>query len=322
MLSMDRRVPESLTASLQNDGVLHGVLRFVFEDRSVRDLQLRALLGDAAAGRGTASVYVGMSAVLSVDVSQRGLRFQTHQSYRGRAPVNLPWNEWLDEETVSGTARHVEAFLEWSASAVDERWIRKEGRVHAALAAHDGGTFMPVNREVSVGFDSTPERDLWTASVLAEMEARLHGDSGVATKGRFGTGLDILGVDRRGRVLAIEAKPAGAAAGIRRGPLQVWVYAQMMRDWATQQADAPAVISGMAQQRHRLGLCEPALDPHLPVLIVPVLAIGEGKVNSRALADARSLGERLSSGSGTGIEPMELWLLGEHGRVESLEVLS
>ncbi len=86
MLSMDRRVPETLTASLLDDGVLQGVLRFVFEDRSVRDLQLRALVGDAAAGRGIATVYVAMSAVLSIDISQRRVRFQTHQSDRRPSP--------------------------------------------------------------------------------------------------------------------------------------------------------------------------------------------------------------------------------------------
>ena len=66
ILRMDRRVHDGLLKLLQLGGALEVVLELVRLDRTVRGLQLRALPGDASAGRGTASVYVGMSAVISV----------------------------------------------------------------------------------------------------------------------------------------------------------------------------------------------------------------------------------------------------------------
>jgi hypothetical protein len=314
---MDRRVAESLLSLLLGDGSLRA---FVQEDLRVRDMQLRAAPGDAPSGRGTASVYVGMSAVLSVDVSQRGARLRTHRTYRDRTPVSLPWGEWRNDDAEVLQGRVVE-FLEWAVEAVDERWIAKEGRVHAALAAHDHGSFVSVNREVSIGFTTAAERDGWLATTTDAVAGTLEQITWANSK-RLGTGLDILGLDPSGRLLAIEAKPAGASSGIQSGPLQVWVYAQMMLDWWRQTSDAAGIISGMAEQRHRLGFCP--LPPSIPerVEVVPVLAIGSGQVSSRALDRARTLGKALSAHTGDGLAPIELWLMGNDGRVSSAEVLS
>jgi len=56
VMLLDRRVPESLLGLVGPGGSLAGLVGFVLAVRSLRDLQLGALPGDGASGRGTASV--------------------------------------------------------------------------------------------------------------------------------------------------------------------------------------------------------------------------------------------------------------------------
>jgi hypothetical protein len=67
-------------------------------------------------------------------------------------------------------------------------------------------------------------------------------------------------VDAAGRLLVIEAKPAGSSAGITWGPAQVGYYARLFSLWVD--ADEQAAITTVDQmlgQRVQLGLAAPGL---------------------------------------------------------------
>jgi hypothetical protein len=78
---------------------------------------------------------------------------------------------------------------------------------------------------------------------------------------------DLLGVDRDGGLVAIEVKPATASASsIAWSPIQARMYATFFQDWLdANRSEAAAIVSGMVDQRRRVGLSAGGRAAHLDV---------------------------------------------------------
>jgi len=137
----------------------------------------------------------------------------------------------------------------------------------------------------------------------------------------LGTGCDFLAVDDDGRLLALEAKPANASQGIAKGPLQVALYADLLRAWVDDVVDHVEIVSGMFDQRVQLGLAPPGLLVLPSPTVVPVLAIGEGAASAEAMRRAMSVASALVPATALGVAPLEIWTLDSAGCATTKEIL-
>ena len=155
----------------------------------------------------------------------------------------------------------------------------KEGRIQAALErlAED---FAIVDREVVLSHEGEMHRRSVRAGLSGWVATVLDAGGDALPPSRpesFGNKLDALAVDRDGRLLVIEVKPATELNGTAWTPLQVAVYHHLFSAWLKSAGDeAATVIGGMLEDRAKLGLVEtstrirlrPDLDPR------PVIALG------------------------------------------------
>ena len=157
---------------------------------------------------------------------------------------------------------------------------QREGLYQAALAKTTDAVFTLLDREVVLAFASRAAR------LARKQELRgplVQAQEALAADHRWAGGMsppgdkiDALGVDRDGRLLAIEVKPGDQTKGLALTPIQVAMYARLLRAWIdVDEVFAREVLEGMAQQRAALGLGS-AEAPRLrsPIEIVPVIAVG------------------------------------------------
>jgi hypothetical protein len=162
---------------------------------------------------------------------------------------------------------------------VGERYT-KEGAVQAMLCVNAGEFFSVIDREVVVGYRDTEAKSEVFQRLQDPLLDAVRGRTGPAwwkPPTRLGGELDLLAVDRAGRLLVIEVKPGSALSGIAWSPLQVTFYAELLREWATAVGDevARATLTRMLDHRVQLGLTDHPLRPlGAPLEIVPVIAIG------------------------------------------------
>jgi hypothetical protein len=332
-LVLDRRVPDGFLESLGPDGPLGFLLRMALEDRELLDLQLRRKVGSTPEC-GAATLYAGLTAVLTVEWSGSTssgagprARADCHRHYRGvgGGPLALAGSfqpSWrymqpanvLAAQSAELTA-HARAIIDF---VRDKKTLTdKEGRVHASIAATQDPDYVAVNREVTIGFANDDARLRWMAALKARFTPAL----GPLAWKPLGTGLDFLGIDTQGRLLAIEAKPK-RGSGIPRGPMQVRAYAELLADWIAAEPDARQIVEGMGAQRCTLGLSPfpPPLAGKL--VVVPVLAIEE-EPTVRALVRVRDLAGRLARvpRADGRVAAFECWSLAVDGGIEHREVL-
>lgn len=272
-------------------------------------------------------MYLGLSAVLNIAVDRNVLKLSAHRTYRSASPVVMPWNVRVPVDAVVGMVPSMLAYLRWVSTAIEDRWVAKEGRVHACIAASLDPTYVAVNREVSVGFASTVDRDGWAPLIADELlDACRRGRddaswwSKVIDGPGLGTGLDYLGIDDRGRLLAIEAKDAGSAEGIARGPVQTTFYGRLIAAWAQAEPAASTIVNGMLAQRSAIGLVDQRHEAQDPVRVVPVLAIGAGRRSSTSIERAAAVAHALAAVS-SGLDPLEIWTLDAAGAIDGRTVI-
>jgi hypothetical protein len=212
--------------------------------------------------------------------------------------------------------------------AVDARWVRSEGLVHAAIASNSSDAYAVIQREAAISFSSSqtkvaichPMREGLIGAVRAAGRTEPWWPT-VRDRGadpRLGEEADFLAVDELGRLLVIEAKPAEALAGIAWGPAQVRFYAELFARWLEMTVDAADVLNAMLDQRVELGLASPARSLVSPVEVVPVLAIGAGTISPQAYSRLSAVAEVLDQVSAHPfVRPLEVWTLDQEGRPTS-----
>jgi hypothetical protein len=227
-LFFDRRVSQGLLAALSADGPLHSLVGRRNSHPGEFDVQLRR---DQKGDRSWASFYAGLTSVLDIDhLPKKDLyRLRAHPTHRDRGGFDRAWCAWRSLDVLRDAWPAVERYLDRVVASVDSQWTSLEGVVHGAIASDRAEDYRVVNREVSPAFRDQPTKDSILRAVTGPIVAAvarpdddhppwwppLTSKLGVSN---LGTSCDFLAIDARGRILALEAKPASALSGIVRGP--------------------------------------------------------------------------------------------------------
>ena len=317
-LLFDRVVSASFLPLLEKSGLLTGLVRLAQSRSDLLDVQLRK----SPTGQSSASLYVGLSAVLTVVEVNGRLRLNTHPTYADRDNWKEEWRSARTAVEMTAEVDGVLAFAEDVITAVRPAFTHSEGRVHAALCADSFDAFSVLDREASMGFaDSLTRTDVWgeirtrfLTSVLAGGEEPWR-----AKAPTLGTGADLLAVDQLGRLLVIEVKPVTSGSSISWAAAQASVYTTLFRLWIAQDPhQAVATLNAMLAQRIQLGLCAPrGFAVGLPVQTVPVVAVG-GRVKSAEVRRRFNDIQRAIVAGGSGGESLEVWEVEGNDRLVSI----
>lgn len=305
-----RTASEALMAALT--GSFAELVTWVQAEPGMRDLQLR----QAPKGKESwASLYVGLTSVL--DVYERDGRFQlrAHNTHRKAGGFLPAWSAWQGLDAFDVPA--VLAYVMRAAELVEGRWLNEEGGVQAVIA-NRVSEWSILNRETSLSFRDDPLRrelrDNWRAEVTSRLSGIVDPPEWLASLAAKKRGLspDFLAIDDAGRLLVVEAKPAGATDGITGGPAQVALYARMVRTWID--SDPAAAVEELRRQlgqRVSLGLSRHrALMT--PVQVVPVLVLGWGLTSPEAWNRVRTVATAVLDDEHG---PLEIYRLAESGEL-------
>jgi hypothetical protein len=320
-LRFDRRVGPELIDAL-TEGWLRPLLAYRNSAPLELDLQLRR-----SGGRQWVSLYLGLSAVLSVEVSKSAWRVRSHGTYRAAYGFDPAWGAWQPATQLEQHWAGIQGFVDdvWRDETIVGRYLRREGKVHPLMASGLHSDYRVIQREAVVSFPGAAAR----LGVIGEITARIH--AAVAGTGRnepwwpgvrdngvmppLGAKADLLAVDDAGRLLVIEAKPPDELKGIAWAPSQVALYAQLFRHLCSL-VGAVEIIDEMLAQRVHLGLTAPGDGARIPVKVVPVVALGAGPRSPAALERLAAVAESLAMTGLDPVEPLEVWILDHRGGIE------
>ena len=321
----DRRVSEGLLTAISDDGSLGGIIDLVRADRGLRDLQLRRVRGPES----WATLYVGLAKVLDIRERNGQFRLDAHQTYRELTQFDEGWRQAQPPEDLQNCWQEVLTYIETAISAVPPAYTKGEGAVQSALCSGVADEFRVVDREAALAHTNSAARGGTMDPVENALnEALLAGGQGepwwptARGKASLGGELDVLAVDEAGRLLAVEVRPANAVAGIAKSPAQVALYATLWSMWLNETDESTYVLQGMLDQRARLGLgrAGPLVPPET---VVPVVAIGPGKVSKEALPRLRQVAEAVRPvlTARPSVMPLEIWFVDELGCPVEKEIL-
>ena len=261
----DRRVPDELMRVLLPGGSFSWVTELARQPISANsaplDLGLRASPKERGAGHAT--LYLGTTQVLGIHVRADGL-FRLRPHKRGRLFKEIAvqfddgWGEWQSLDRLTATMKAARAHVD-AAIAVAPAGRQLEGRYQAALAKTTNAGFTLLDREVVLAFaseaDELGRKQELRRSLVQAQDALAAAHPWAAGPRPPGDKVDALGVDRAGRLLAIEVKPGTETKGLALTPIQVAMYMRLVRAWVdANELFAREVLEGMAQQRAALGL--------------------------------------------------------------------
>lgn len=331
-VTFDRTVSEELLNFLRSDT---GQRLRAVRDREpmLFDIQLRS---DRPKGRRSwATLYYGLTSLLDVDESKGLFRLRAHKTHQAAGGFDPSWSQWMSSSEVDAIWNDVERYLARAQPLVQERWIEKEGRVHATLASGNSDAFRIINREASPSFLDTTTKEAIGAEVWAAVGTALQGADGSEkwwpNTMTVGNSLDFLAVDVGGRLVLIEAKHHSATGMIAKVAAQVGSYARLysylLQD---DQQGALQLIDEMLKQRVQLGLARNGvLYLTQPVRIAPIVAIGPGRPSTAArerlwkvaqvLDSVPPLWHPRPSGPPVTVEPLEVWYVDASGRIAAIE---
>lgn len=321
----DRRASSTLLEALGPAGVLAPLMTRRNGDPFRFDVQLRR---DQKGTRSWASLYVGLTTILSVDEAAGSFKLRAHRTHQAAGEFPAAWSQWHSGNVLAASWPAVEEYLNKAEAAVPSRHVDAEGEVHSALCSATSDDYFVIQREASIAFRDQPTKDricdALTAPIYAAIDVASVGQPwwpGVRDHGkhqRLGTSPDILAVDTSGRLLAIEAKPANALKGIVWGPAQVLLYAHLFATLLAAVTTAAHLLGEMLDQRVKLGLTHtgaPCLGA--APIVVPVLAIGHGTPSAVARERMSSVAKALEQvDSPPGVAPLEVWSLDRMGRCQ------
>jgi hypothetical protein len=278
-LHYDRRVPPNFLAHFLPGGVAASLVEYARHAPYPVDLQMRH---DPKTGAHHATLYVGLTDVLTVKAHAKGLVLKPHKVISGGGfalPMTLQSPTALD--ALKDQWRAVENYLDRVIPLAAAKHASKEGVVQAAASTFLSDRQVMVDREVAVHFRDDKVKKKLMGEITRPILDVVQSVSGIPGQrpDSFGGECDLLGVDKSGRLLAVEIKPADVGS-IRWAAAQATVYAEILRRWVIA-GDLPTradeVLNGMLNQRGQLGLGalkRPALGPTLQV--VPVVALPTG----------------------------------------------
>lgn len=321
----DRRISEALLDAIEDQGPLAGLIDVVREDRGIRDLQLRHARGPEC----WATVYVGLTKVLDIKERNGQFRLDAPPTYTALPQFDVTWRQWQDLTDLENEWYSVLSYLETAIAMVRREFTDAEGAVQSALCSGAAEQFRVVDREAVLAHTNTAARSATTDPLQIALNQAL----GTANNGErwwpslrsgvsLGAELDVLAVDEAGRLLAVEVKPANAIAGIVKGPAQVALYAALWSIWLDEADDSAQILQGMLDQRARLGLGRPG-PLHSPEGVVPVVAVGPGKLGKEALPRLREVAQAVQPvlRERRTVQPLEVWFIDDQGCIEDKEIL-
>ena len=317
-LSYDRRVSDDFINAFRSRAPLRPLIHWVLEDRTVRDVQIRRLPGKA---HDAAAFYIGMTVVLEVQYrANKGWRVsKPHKSHVETGRFDL---SWIGDRGLDDFAALIPGFIRYLTRVPKRadftRHTGSEGTVHAMLAA-GGRQFSSIDREAVIsGIDSLPATAELRQLLFDQLMPPPDDLPWWSEKPLpLGTGVDFIGVDADGALLVIEAKHAGDHAKIPWAPLQVMFYAELFRRWVSESPDAPAILNGMLESRISLGLCpDPGARIDASAQVIPIVAIGPGRVSSEVLSRARRVNAILPQR--TSLPSARFWRLSYECRIHEV----
>ncbi|WP_157428835.1 hypothetical protein [Agromyces salentinus] len=268
------------------DGPLQSLSEYAREARYPVDLQFRR---DIRTGIQRVQLYVGLQRVLAVYWRSGQLRLAGHSKYGRyqRFGFDSTWDEWMDADDYKDVADEVDDYLELVIPKTSS--AAKEGAVQSAISSFQSRRGDPSLRRQVLDREFTPQFLDATVQerVMSEVSydlLNLLPDAPVTMPrpSSFGQRLDVLAV-RDGRLQAIEVKPKREAS-IVWAPLQVLVYARLVRRWLAEDAEAGRILARLAEQRRRLGLLDgDEFELEDLTTVTPVIAVQRGGRDSSYL---------------------------------------
>ncbi len=275
----DRRVSDAFLRHFdeQDDsgGGLSSLVSYARSARHPVDVQFRR-----GSGVDWATLYVGLTSVLDVRASTKGLlRLTVHPTHAANGGFEGAWRTAVEPQVLYDRWPAVEHYLDRVIPLATRSHGMKEGAVQAALSSFPSPSRIVFDRETTPSFSSTDERaEVLSACqqpIVEALQAADLGFAGLPTK--LGNECDALAVDDRGRLMAIEVKPLGAGS-VAFVAAQALMYARITKEWVRQvgDAEAVAVVNGMIDQRARVGLTSSSLRLSSPIRVIPVVALQRG----------------------------------------------
>lgn len=278
-LHLDRRVSSPFLQHFAAGGFAHSLVHYARHAPFPLDLQFRA---HPYSGEEFAQLYVGTTSVLKLNHLQSGkLRFSAAESWQARAGADRAWSSSASPDAWRRRWPDVERYLDDVIPLATRSHGVKEGLVHSAASCLQTPERQYVDRETVIAFRNSAVQKAFhdqARALVLDVAARVRGVKGKVPTS-FGDELDLLAVEGTDRLVAIEVKPKDVGS-IRWAPLQVTMYAELLRHWLDAWAGTGVpgqVLSGMRQQRVDVGLLDDAGHPLVPDLrVVPVVAVQRG----------------------------------------------
>lgn len=243
------------------------------------DLQFRRSIQNGAQ---RAVLYAGLQAVLTVHWQMGRVRLDGHSKYAKHVRFGFKgrWGERMPADGIADEMDAIEQYLELVIPKVSPS--AKEGAVQAAIATFSGGNGAILDREFAPQFVDEATREQVLDDVTADLRAIVEP---LSARGqlppmpeRFGPRCDVLAV-RNGRFETIEVKPRGVSSLVW-SPIQVIVYARLVRRWLEDDLAARSILERIAEQRRRIGLIRSTVPLPDADAVIPVIAIQQGPAST------------------------------------------
>jgi len=331
MITYDRTADDELMDALLPGGWANSLVKFGKTSGYALDLQLR---GYAVQSNGTkekwATLYVGLTKVLDLrHLPSKGFKLRAHSTLAlAKHHWDVSWEKWQPKEQLGKCWGEVDQYLERVIPSIGKAFL-VEGAVQSAVSGFTSDKFLVLDREAAVTYTSNPEKKRIKACLgdpLLDSVSDLSREPFWASKpSSLGGECDVLALDQDGSLLAIEIKPRSSTTSIRWSPLQVRHYANLFSRWASDDLgvgseEATRVIKRMVDQRHRLGLIEGGLMPHITstIKVKPVIAIGRG-YSDKALQGLKLVQQCLAD-SGLNDPPLQVMEAKLWGELEEISL--
>ncbi|UUW92958.1 hypothetical protein [Pimelobacter simplex] len=315
-ITYDRRVSATFLDLFVSDGngagVASSLVAYARHARFPVDLQFRR---EAHGNRVTATLYVGLTAVLNLHMSSKGLWMSVHKTHQKNGGFDQAWTVRRTEEELGAIWPDVERYLDRIIPIAAQSHGRREGAVQAAITSFANDRLFVIDREVTPAFEDEKAKDDFMRECegpILEVLEKADLDFGGPPK-RLGNECDALAVDVDGRLLAVEVKPLGVGT-IAWVAAQAAMYARIMQGWVDSVGEqVEHVVHGLFDQRVKVGLLSGSIAVATPIKVVPVVALQRGASQEliRRMLEVRDL---LAADAQLGIPPVEIFevsLLGE-----------